>query len=38
MPYAIGCDVGSQSLKAVVLTPSGDIVATALQSVLGNLS
>ncbi len=29
MPYAIGCDVGSQSLKAVVLTPSGEILATA---------
>lgn len=29
MPYAIGCDVGSQSLKAVVLSPSGQILATA---------
>jgi len=29
MPFAIGCDVGSQSLKAVVLTPSGEILATA---------
>lgn len=29
MPYAVGCDVGSQSLKAVVLSPTGEILATA---------
>jgi Sugar (pentulose and hexulose) kinases len=29
MPFAIGCDVGSQSLKAVVLTEDGQILATA---------
>lgn len=29
MPFAIGCDVGSQSLKAVVLSPTGEILATA---------
>ncbi len=27
--YAIGCDVGSQSLKGVLLDPAGDIVASA---------
>lgn len=29
MPFAIGCDVGSQSLKAVVLAADGQILATA---------
>jgi xylulokinase len=29
MPFAIGCDVGSQSLKAVVLSPAGEVLATA---------
>ena len=29
MPFAIGCDVGSQSLKAIVLSPSGEVLATA---------
>lgn len=29
MSFSIGCDVGSQSLKAVVLSPSGEILATA---------
>lgn len=29
MSYAIGCDVGSQSLKAVVLSADGEILATA---------
>lgn len=29
MSYAIGCDVGSQSLKAVVLAPTGEVLATA---------
>jgi xylulokinase len=29
MPFSVGCDVGSQSLKAVVLAPSGEILATA---------
>lgn len=29
MPFAIGCDVGSQSLKAAVLSPTGEILATA---------
>ncbi|MFV0429472.1 MAG: xylulokinase, partial [Arachnia sp.] len=29
MPFAIGCDVGSQSLKVVVLDPSGEVLAAA---------
>ena len=30
--YAIGCDVGSQSLKGILLDPSGGVVAQASAS------
>ena len=30
--YAIGCDVGSQSLKGILLDPSGRVVAQAAAS------
>ena len=29
MGYVIGCDLGSQSAKAVLMSPEGGIVATA---------